>query len=130
MKHLILGNGPAGVVAAEALRRAAPRDEIVMVGSENLPSYSRMAIPYLLEGNIDESGTYLRKAEGHFDSLCIRQRRGRAVAVNAEKDGIFPCDCPGGCLPKPWTSGHWVRQVHRAFRQRPLASCRLCRRWS
>jgi hypothetical protein len=55
------GQWPAGVVAAEALRRAAPRDEIVMVGSENEPSYSRMAIPYLLEGNIDESGTWLRK---------------------------------------------------------------------
>ena len=43
MKHLILGNGPAGVVAAEALRRAAPRAEIVMTGSEGLPPYSRMA---------------------------------------------------------------------------------------
>jgi hypothetical protein len=26
-----------------------------------------MAIPYLLEGNIDESGTWLRKTPGHFE---------------------------------------------------------------
>ena len=89
MKHIILGNGPAGVVAAETLRRAAPADEILLVGNEDAPPYSRMAIPYLLEGNIDESGTYLRKADGHFAGLCIAQQRGRAVAVNSEKQTIL-----------------------------------------
>ena len=89
MKHIILGNGPAGVVAAETLRRAAPGDEILLVGNEDAPPYSRMAIPYLLEGNIDESGTYLRKSADHFEQLCIRQRCGRAVAVNAEKRTVL-----------------------------------------
>jgi NADPH-dependent 2,4-dienoyl-CoA reductase/sulfur reductase-like enzyme len=72
MKHIILGNGPAGVVAAETLRRVAPADDILLVGNEDEPPYSRMAIPYLLEGNIDEAGTYLRKTAGHFASLRIR----------------------------------------------------------
>ena len=90
MKHLILGNGPAGVVAVETLRKAAPRDEIVMVGCENEPSYSRMAIPYLLEGNIDESGTWLRKTPDHFERLGVRQSNGRAVAVDTQQSrGIF-----------------------------------------
>lgn len=89
MKHIILGNGPAGVVAAETLRRAAPADEILLVGNEDAPPYSRMAIPYLLEGNIDESGTYLRKGDDHFAGLGIGQHRGRAVAVNSEKQTIL-----------------------------------------
>jgi NAD(P)H-nitrite reductase large subunit len=89
MKHIILGNGPAGVVAAETLRHAAPGDDILLVGNEQSPPYSRMAIPYLLEGNIDESGTYLRKADGHFDKLRIRQHRGRAVAVDTGKQTIL-----------------------------------------
>ncbi len=89
MKHIILGNGPAGVVAAETLRRAASGDEILLVGNEDAPPYSRMAIPYLLEGNIEESGTYLRKSADHFEQLCIRQRRGRAVAVNSEKRTVL-----------------------------------------
>ncbi|MBL8419821.1 MAG: NAD(P)/FAD-dependent oxidoreductase [Dechloromonas sp.] len=89
MKHIILGNGPAGVVAAETLRRAAPTDDILLVGNEDAPPYSRMAIPYLLEGNIDESGTYLRKANDHFAGLGIGQHRGRAVAVNSEKQTIL-----------------------------------------
>ncbi len=45
MKHIILGNGSAGVVAAETLRRAAPADDILLVGNESAPPYSRMAIP-------------------------------------------------------------------------------------
>lgn len=92
MKHLILGNGPAGVVAAETLRRARPRDEIVMVGSENEPSYSRMAIPYLLEGNIDESGTWLRKTPDHFEKLNVRLLAGRAVALDVHKHSVLFAD--------------------------------------
>lgn len=72
MKHLIIGNGPAGVIAAEALRRLDPTAEIVVVGDEAEPPYSRMAIPYLLMGNIAEQGTYLRKDAGHFQRLNIR----------------------------------------------------------
>ncbi len=34
MKHVILGAGPAGVIAAETIRKHAPHDEIVMVGDE------------------------------------------------------------------------------------------------
>lgn len=92
MKHVILGNGPAGVVAAETLRRAAPADEIVMVGSEDAPPYSRMAIPYLLEENIDESGTYLRKTPGHFERLRVRELAGRAVALDTGAQRILFAD--------------------------------------
>jgi NAD(P)H-nitrite reductase large subunit len=92
MKHLILGNGPAGVVAVETLRRARPLDEIVMVGSENEPSYSRMAIPYLLEGNIDESGTWLRKTPDHFEKLNVRLLGGRAVALDVQKRSVLFAD--------------------------------------
>ena len=55
--HVILGAGPAGVIAAETLRKHAPGDRITLVGEEREAPYSRMAIPYLLMGNIDERGT-------------------------------------------------------------------------
>jgi NADPH-dependent 2,4-dienoyl-CoA reductase/sulfur reductase-like enzyme len=89
MKHLILGNGPAGVIAAETLRHAAPEEEILLVGSENAPPYSRMAIPYLLGGQIDETGTYLRKEPGHYQRLRIQERRGRAVALHADRRDVL-----------------------------------------
>jgi NAD(P)H-nitrite reductase large subunit len=69
--HLILGAGPAGVIAAETIRKHAPLDSITIVGDEPDPPYSRMAIPYLLMGNVEESGTYLRKSPSHFEDLKI-----------------------------------------------------------
>ncbi len=83
MRHLILGNGPAGVIAAETIRKHAPDDEIVVVGAEPGAPYSRMAIPYLLTGKIDEAGTLLRKDPEHFGRLRIQLKAGKAKAVNA-----------------------------------------------
>jgi len=84
MKHVILGNGPAGVIAAEILRKRSPEDEIVMIGCEDAPPYSRMAIPYLLMGNIQESGTYLRKEPDYFEKLQIQQVRGKVVSLDVK----------------------------------------------
>jgi NADPH-dependent 2,4-dienoyl-CoA reductase/sulfur reductase-like enzyme len=83
LKHVILGNGPAGVIAAETIRKHRPGDDIVLIGDEPEPPYSRMAIPYLLMGNIDEAGTYLRKGEAHFDRQRIQLRTGKAKSVDA-----------------------------------------------
>jgi NAD(P)H-nitrite reductase large subunit len=82
MKHVILGAGPAGVIAAETIRKHAPGDEIVLVGDEPEAPYSRMAIPYLLTGNIDEAGTHLRHAGDHYQRLGIQLQRGRAVKLD------------------------------------------------
>ena len=87
-RHVILGAGPAGVIAAETLRKHAPADEIVLIGDEPEPPYSRMAIPYLLIGNIDERGTYLRKNPAHYDNLRIDVRRQRAKSVDAQAKAV------------------------------------------
>ena len=83
MKHLILGAGPAGVIAAETLRKHAPHDDITIVGDEPEAPYSRMAIPYLLIGNVQESGTHLRHGAGHYEQHRITLKHGRAVSVDA-----------------------------------------------
>jgi NAD(P)H-nitrite reductase large subunit len=83
MRHIILGAGPAGVIAAETLRKHAPNDEIYLVGDEPEAPYSRMAIPYLLIGNIAEGGTHLRHAGDHYQRLGIELKRNRAVKVDA-----------------------------------------------
>ncbi|MEY4139892.1 MAG: hypothetical protein RLZZ371_2074, partial [Pseudomonadota bacterium] len=81
--HVILGAGPAGVIAAETIRKQAPLDRITIIGDEPEPSYSRMAIPYLLIGNINEAGTYLRKSPTHFDDLNIKVVVAHVQQVNA-----------------------------------------------
>lgn len=83
--HVILGAGPAGVIAAETIRKHAPSDTITVIGDENESPYSRMAIPYLLIGKVGEEGTHLRHTPGHFDSLGVNVMRGvRAKSVDAQ----------------------------------------------
>ena len=82
MTYVIIGAGPAGVTAADTLRKADPAGEIVMIGGEPEPPYSRMAIPYVLTGIIGEAGTYLRKDEGHYDNNTITYRQGWVTSVD------------------------------------------------
>ncbi|HMW56711.1 MAG TPA: FAD-dependent oxidoreductase [Accumulibacter sp.] len=96
-RHVIIGNGPAGVVAAETLRRADAEAGITLIGDEAEPPYSRMAIPYLLMGKIDEAGTYLRKDAEHFERLRIRLLFGRVTAINSGARMLSLAD--GSVLP-------------------------------
>ncbi len=79
MRYVVVGAGPAGVVGAETLRASDPDATITLVGAENERPYSRMAIPYLLEGNIEEAGTLLRKDAEHYRALGIEVLQGRRV---------------------------------------------------
>ena len=83
MKHVIIGNGPTGLVAAETLRRLQPEAEIALIGDEKEPPYSRMAIPYFLHGNIGEAGTHLRKAHDHYAKHGIHLIEGRVTKIDA-----------------------------------------------
>ena len=87
MKHLIIGAGPAGVTAAETLRKLDPEADILLIGNEPEPPYSRMAIPYHLEGKIDESGTLLRDPE-YFDRQDIVLERQHVAALDADRRSI------------------------------------------
>lgn len=84
MKHLIIGAGPAGVIAAETLRTQDPEADIVLIGDEPEAPYSRMALPYLLANNVDEAGTYLRPDPAHFQSQRIQVQRGRVASVDTQ----------------------------------------------
>lgn len=71
MRHVIIGAGPAGVIAAETIRKADPSSSITVIGAEKETPYSRMALPYLLHGRIEEKGTNLRTSDDQFEKLDI-----------------------------------------------------------
>lgn len=96
-RHVIIGNGPAGVVAAETLRRVDSLAEITLIGDEAEPPYSRMAIPYLLIGKIGEEGTYLRKDANHFNGLRIRLLRAQVASIDTSAHAVKLAD--GSVLP-------------------------------
>lgn len=84
MHHVIIGNGPAGVIAAESLRKLDADASITLIGDEPEPPYSRMAIPYYLVDNIGEEGTYLRKRDGHFGELDVTLLQDRVLSLSTD----------------------------------------------
>ena len=88
-KYVLIGAGPASVRAAETLRKADPSCSITMIGLEQEQPYSRMALPYYLSGIIEDSGTHLRKTEGHFESLNIEHVFAKVEKVEAEEHKVI-----------------------------------------
>jgi NAD(P)H-nitrite reductase large subunit len=126
IRHVILGNGPAGVIAAETLRKNAPVDDIILVGDEPEPAYSRTSIPSLLAGEIGESGTWLRRDKEYFNRLQIQQVTGRAVHVSTRtrtvkmEDGrVIPFDkllvATGASARMPFIPGVELPGVHACW---------------
>ena len=88
MHYVIIGAGPAGVNAAEHLRKYDSSSQVTMLVAEDVPPYSRMALPYYLADNIAPEGTYLRKNEGHFENKGITLKQGRASSVDTSAKRI------------------------------------------
>lgn len=83
MEHVIVGAGPAGVIAAETLRRTDPSCRVTLINGEPEAPYSRMALPYYLIDDIAEEGTRLRKSADHYDTQGIELAPGRVRSVDA-----------------------------------------------
>jgi NAD(P)H-nitrite reductase large subunit len=82
MDYVVVGAGPAGVIAAETLAKTDPSGSVTLVGSEPEAPYSRMALPYLLAEDIGEEGTRLRHGDGHYEGLGITLRQGKASSID------------------------------------------------
>jgi NAD(P)H-nitrite reductase large subunit len=100
MRHVVIGAGPAGITAAETLRKRDPAARITVLDGENERPYARMAIPYLLSDRIAEDGTRLRRDPEHYRRLGIEIVAQRATAVETTAckvrlgDGsAMPYDC-------------------------------------
>ena len=82
MKHLIVGNGPAGVSAARTVRKVAPADQVVLVSEEAQPFYSKVLTSYFVGGKVPYENMLLSNAEG-FQGQGIELLTGRqAVRID------------------------------------------------
>ena len=88
MHHVVIGAGPAGVTACEALRDLDAAARITLISGEPEPPYSRMAIPYLLVDAIKENGTYLRKSDDYFPERKIDIQHASVSVVKPEAKTI------------------------------------------
>ena len=90
--YVVVGAGPAGVTTVENLRKQDANATILLLGGEPEPPYSRMAIPYLLVGKVEEHGTYLRQSDTHYDDMNIVYRQGLVKHVDAEGNKLDMVD--------------------------------------
>ncbi len=86
MNHVIIGAGPAGVLAAETLRKTEPSSSVLIIGEEKEQPYSRMALPYYLNDKIKEEGTFLRKTATHYSDNGIELIQDRVSTINTNSN--------------------------------------------
>ncbi len=89
MDHIIIGAGPAGVIAAETIKRTDPSSSVTLIGEEKEAPYSRMALPYYLIDKIGEDGTFLRKSDSHYDDNGIQVLQERVASVDTNSKSVM-----------------------------------------
>ena len=92
MKHLIIGNGIAGINAAHAIREADGAAEIVMASDERFPPYSRPMISQVLDGSQPHEKLPLHSTD-IYQTLGITPILGeRVVALDVDRRTVRLAD--------------------------------------
>lgn len=98
MNYVIIGNGVAGIHAAETIRQFDPNGKITMISDEVFPPYCRPMISMVLEGVVPPEKLPIRSSS-FYEELKIESVLGkrvsavdldnRAVSVNGK---VYPYD--------------------------------------
>ena len=79
MEYVILGNGIAGVCAAETIRQFDPEGRITMVADETFTPYSRPMISMVLAGQVTSDQLPIR-SKSFYEDLKITAVLGKRVS--------------------------------------------------
>ncbi|MBF0552694.1 MAG: NAD(P)/FAD-dependent oxidoreductase [Deltaproteobacteria bacterium] len=71
MNYVIVGNGVAGISAAEAIRQLDPSGRLTMIAAETFPPYCRPMISLLLEGAVTREKLSIR-SPSFYEQLQIQ----------------------------------------------------------
>ena len=86
---VVLGNGIAGVTAADFVRRGHPDCEIHVVGSESHMLYNRMGISRLVYGRSAMQGLYLLPEQWYDDHQVVAWLNTQASRVDPASRQVF-----------------------------------------
>ena len=84
MNYVIIGNGPAGVHAVESIRKRDRQGKITLISKENNAPYSRIMIPELMSGELEDADIYYRGLD-FYERYDVSCRLGEAAAGIASK---------------------------------------------
>jgi NAD(P)H-nitrite reductase large subunit len=95
-RHLLIGNGPAAMAAAETIRGQDAGAEIVALSADPHGYYSRPGLAYYLANEMPERGLF-PFTSGDIARLDVRMVKGRAVRVDTAAHSVTLED--GAVLP-------------------------------
>lgn len=65
MKHVIIGNGAAGITAAEKIRELGKEDSITIISSEDCPVYSKCMLPDYIGDKLPREKLFIRDMKSY-----------------------------------------------------------------
>lgn len=87
IRYVIVGNGAAGVTAAETLRQEDPLGDITIISAEPFPMYSRPGLAYLLIHEISKQQVFARQPEW-YQQMRINLLFGRAERLDVDQQSV------------------------------------------
>ncbi len=92
MNYVILGNGIAGVTAAETIRQLDDPGQITLISDETFSPYCRPMISNLLEGAVDLSRLPVRSADFYEKNRITPILGTRAVSLDTDSQRVTTKD--------------------------------------
>ena len=87
MHSIIIGNGIAGVTAAQYLHRMAPQSQITLLTDEETPCYSRPGLMYYLMGTLKQWDLQLAH-DAFYQDMGATLQYGRATLIRGDEQVV------------------------------------------
>ncbi|MFH2075091.1 MAG: FAD-dependent oxidoreductase [Pseudomonadota bacterium] len=89
MKYLVIGSGPAGISAAEEIRKEDPESPITMVTADPHPACSPVMLTYWLSGRHPRESLFFRDVESWAETHHVDLRCGVTVtAIDVHRQAV------------------------------------------
>lgn len=89
MRYVIAGSGPAGISAAEEIRKTDPAGKIAMITADPHPAYSPVMLTYWISGHTPEEHLFFRQMESWAGDHGVELRCGsRVEAVDTQRQVV------------------------------------------
>ncbi len=88
MNYVIIGNGVAGIMAAEAIREHDPNGNLTMIGDETFDPYCRPMISLVLDGSIITDQLPIRKAHFYEDMRIEAVLGDRVSSIDVDNQTV------------------------------------------
>ncbi|RJP68532.1 MAG: NAD(P)/FAD-dependent oxidoreductase [Candidatus Abyssobacteria bacterium SURF_17] len=92
LKHVIIGNGPAGIEAARTIRTIHEDDEIVVLSDEAHISYSRFLLPDYIAGRIPLERLWLQSESYYREAKIELRLRTKVASVHSAGNSVTTAD--------------------------------------